>query len=375
VSVVNAFVTGLLAGGASCAAVQGGLLAGLVARQRVDVPDARTSARSAPSSHQRGKSAPRHPTRRSPAVATEASWSATVSADLVPVAAFLGGKLVSHTAAGAALGLVGSLVQLDYRVRAGSQVLAGALMVALALAQLGVRGFRRFTVSPPARFARVVRRTGKSESAFAPAVLGLATVLIPCGVTLSMAALAATSGSVVTGAAIMAMFVLGTSPLFALIGYAARRSASVLRGRLAHLTAAVVLAIGLVTVNTGLVIAGSPVTAGDVARALTPAGGSAQAHSSAAVSVENGRQTVVINALSGGYAPEEVTLDAGIPTTLVVKTDGTRGCTRAFVIPAARFQTVLPETGETPLDFGVLQPGRITFTCAMGMYTGTIIVR
>jgi sulfite exporter TauE/SafE len=55
-------------------------------------------------------------------------------------------------------------------------------------------------------------------------------------VTLSVAALALTSGSDLSGGATMAMFVLGTSSLFALLGYAARRAATAWRGRLTVLT-------------------------------------------------------------------------------------------------------------------------------------------
>ena len=48
-------------------------------------------------------------------------------------------------------------------------------------------------------------------SALAPALLGVATILLPCGVTLSVEALALASGSPWQGAAIMAVFVAGTA--------------------------------------------------------------------------------------------------------------------------------------------------------------------
>src|SRR5438105_2043730 len=92
-------------------------------------------------------------------------------------------------------------------------------------------------------------------------MLGVTTILIPCGVTLSVEALALTSGSAVAGAATMVVFVAGTSPLFALLGYAARKAATVWRGRLAVLTGATVLVIGLYTLNGGLELAGSPLAA------------------------------------------------------------------------------------------------------------------
>ncbi len=53
-------------------------------------------------------------------------------------------------------------------------------------------------------------------------------------------------------------------------------------------------------------------------------------------------------------------------------TDGTWGCTRAFVIPSAGFRQILPETGETPIDLGTPAAGTLRYTCSMGMYRGNI---
>ena len=76
-----------------------------------------------------------------------------------------------------------------------------------------------------------------------------------------MEALALASGSPWQGAAIMAVFVIGTSPLFAILGYAARKAATVWRGRLVAATGVAVIAMGLYTLNGGLELAGSPLAA------------------------------------------------------------------------------------------------------------------
>ncbi len=226
-------LTGLLAGGISCAAVQGGLLAGLVSRQRPDdqAPPAGQTA------------------------------LARLGDDLTPVGGFMAGKLLSHTLLGALLGAVGGAVQLSLGARITLQFVAGALIIVFGLAQLGVPGFRRIVIMPPLPWMRMVRNQSRSQAAFAPAVLGFATVVIPCGVTLSVEALALASGSALAGAATMAVFVLGTGPLFAVLGYAARKAATAWRGRLAIATGVVLLLTGLYTVNGGLELAGSPLAA------------------------------------------------------------------------------------------------------------------
>ena len=348
------FVTGLVAGGASCAAVQGGLLAGMVARRRPELVDSAAGAVGAEG-----------PVARRGGVVDDA----------IPVGGFLAGKLVSHTLLGAGLGLAGDAVQVDFRTRALFQIIAGVLMVAMAAHLLGVRALARLVPQPPQRWAALVRRNARSSAAGAPAVLGLASVLIPCGVTLSVEFLAIASGSAVSGAAIMAAFVLGTAPLFAVLGYVARRSATVLQGHLAKVAAVAVLVTGLVSINAGLVLSGSNTTLttlwGSVVGrdATTPVGDTA----AAAIPLSaDGTQDVVVAVSDGGYSPSVVRVKAGVATRVTFRTAGTQGCTRTLVVPSLKLGRQLPATGDTTVELGMLAPGRLRYTCGMGMYSGTI---
>jgi uncharacterized protein len=339
-------LTGLLAGGVSCAAVQGGLLAGLITRQR------RATGRTGTTVDQ----------------STATGWR-TVGDDLTPVGSFLAGKLISHTILGALLGAIGTAVQLSVRAHTLLQLVAGALIIAFGLAQLNVPGFRRFVIEPPVSLSRVVLRSARARTAFAPALLGLASILIPCGVTLSVEALALTSGSPAAGAATMAVFVAGTSPLFALLGYAARKAATAWRGRLALATGALVVVMGLLTLNGGLELAGSPLAASRVLAAFSsnPSG-----QTTSATTVADGHQTIEITATADGYSPSTATAQSGLPTTLVVHADGAQGCIRAFTIPDRNIMKILPTSGDIRIELGTLPPGTLDYACGMGMYTGTI---
>jgi sulfite exporter TauE/SafE len=364
-SLTAVLVTGLFAGGVSCAAVQGGLLTGVVTRQHAasgtghKEPGTRSGNPAAAAA--RRAAADSQPTRAS-----------RLAEDLTPVGGFLIGKLGSHTLLGALLGALGAAVQLSPHTRALAQLAAGALVVCFGLAQLGVPGFRSFTVTPPASWSRFVRGRARSTTALAPAVLGFATILIPCGITLSVMALALASGSAITGAATMAVFVVGTSPLFTLIGYAANKAATAWAGRLATATGVLLLAMGAYTLNGGLTLIGSPLAAKNLAAAL---GGPTPAADASTVTVEDGSQTAVITVRAGGYFPANAAVDAGVPTTLVFRSDNARGCERALVIPALDQDTVLPENGDTTLEVGSLEKGTIEYSCAMGMYSGLITVQ
>ncbi|MGW2014479.1 urease accessory protein UreH domain-containing protein [Streptomyces sp. NPDC001927] len=328
---VTSLATGLFAGGASCAAVQGGLLASAVGRR---------AAAGTPEAGERGGL-------------------------FAPVGAFLGGKLASHTLLGAALGLAGESIQPGPRTRAVLLVASAVLMVLFALDMLGVRAVRRFVPRPPASWGRRVRRSAKSTAVGTPAVLGFLTLLIPCGVTLSVELIAVTAGSPLAGAAVMAGFVLGTGPLFAVLGFFLRSAARLWQGRLTTITAVVILAVALWTAGSGLRLGGWwPTPAPAAAAAATVPGET--------VTTVRGEQTITIQARTNAYTPTAITATAGLPTKLVVATDDTNGCVRAFVVPDRSVQEILPVTGRTVIDLGTPKPGNLAFTCGMGMYGGEI---
>src|SRR5882757_10045771 len=239
VNLVAVLITGLFAGGISCAAVQGGLLTGLITRQQ----------------------GAREPARIDATRSESRSWRLQLGDDLAPVSGFLAGKLAAYTLLGGLIGALGGVVQLSPTTRTWLQIGAGLLIITFGLAQLGVPGFRWIVVEPPASWTRLVRNRTRSQAALAPTLLGVATVLLPCGVTLSVEALALVSGSPWRGAVIMAVFVAGTSPLFAILGYAARRAVTAWRGRLVAATGLAVVAMGIYTLNGGLALAGSPLAA------------------------------------------------------------------------------------------------------------------
>ncbi|WP_328622146.1 urease accessory protein UreH domain-containing protein [Streptomyces sp. NBC_00354] len=356
--------TGLLAGGASCAAVQGGLLAGAVARRRS--PDPKPSPKSS----------------RTPRPARQAD----VGTPLAPVGAFLAGKLVSHTALGALLGVFGSALQPSPRTQAVLLLVVGAVMVLFALDLIGVTAVGRLVPRPPASFGRLMRRSAKTESPITPALVGFATVLVPCGVTLSMELLAVTSGSAVAGAAVMAGFVLGTAPLFAALGYLFRRSTQALSGKLAGLTGVVVLTVAAWTMISALQ-AGGWVSFHSPGKQQTTAtgpflveggegsgdgnGGTATGEATPVRIDASGKQTVILT-VTDFYLPTQFAAKAGVPTTLVLRGKDSGGCARAFTIPELGVQEIVKRDGDTEIDLGTRKPGMLRFSCAMGMQTGAI---
>lgn len=90
------------------------------------------------------------------------------------------------------------------------------------------------------------------------------------------------------------------------------------------------------------------------------------------VEIKDGIQYVTIDA-KGGYSPRTSNAKAGIPTKLIVKTNGTYDCSASLVIRAIGYQKILSRTGEEVIDLGTPKQGSpITGVCGMGMYSFTV---
>jgi len=85
--------------------------------------------------------------------------------------------------------------------------------------------------------------------------------------------------------------------------------------------------------------------------------------------IKNGIQYITIDA-KGGYSPKVSTAKAGIPTKLIMKTNGTYDCSAALVVKSVGYQKILPKTGEEIIDLGTPEAGiPIRGVCGMGMYS------
>lgn len=86
------------------------------------------------------------------------------------------------------------------------------------------------------------------------------------------------------------------------------------------------------------------------------------------VEIRDGVQYVNITA-KGGYSPRVTEIKGGIPTKLIVKTDGTYDCSASLVVRSVGFQKILQPTGEEVIDLGTPKSGeKVQGVCGMGMY-------
>src|SRR5258708_3456788 len=360
------FLTGLTTGGLSCLAVQGGLLASAMTKQ-VAVPVVET---------RRAKKARENQNKPQPMIT-----SLQMPSNPWPVVYFLAAKLAAYTLLGFLLGALGSVLRITPPVQAAMKIVAAIFMLGTAANMLNLHPILRyFVIQPPKALTRLVRNQAKGQEVFTPALLGVMTILIPCGTTQAMEALAISSGSAVLGALILFNFVLGTSPTFFVLGFLATRVRGQFQKVFAVAAAFLIMSLGLVSLNAALNLLGLPSPSSIVTALLQPGGlggfgAPPQGAKLVAANVVNGVQEVTINTLDYGYQPSYFSARSGQPIRLKLETNNTFGCTRSFVIPSQGIHRILPETGETVIDIPAQQPGYLCFTCGMGMYGGVISVQ
>lgn len=328
------FFTGLLTGGLTCMAVQGGLLAATLAKQEEEHP------------------------RESRAKG---------------VAAFLVTKLFVHTILGMVLGWLGSFFLLSLRFQAGMIALVSLFMLGTALSMLNVHPvFRYFVIRPPRFVTRIVQRQSKNTSWLSPAILGAFSIFIPCGTTQAMMALAVGSGSPWAGALILFTFVVGTVPLFFLLGISIDFLKGALKEKFAVVAASIVIFMAVVNLNSALILAGSRVSLGSITKKIfctisfcdeTPLRGA------------DSTTQPVITFFTRNYAIDNPVIPAGKNITVTLKNVQGRGCIQSFTIPALGIQEFVPLGQTKTVVFTAPEkPGDLVFSCSMGMYTGQFYV-
>lgn len=353
--IVIAFITGITTGGLSCLAVQGGLLASSLAHQ------IEQDYLQPPSQNHK------HAKKHQP-VQIQHSSTAT------PILLFLAAKLAAYTLLGALLGWLGSYFDISPTARAFLLIAIGVFMIGNALRMFNVHPiFRYFSIEPPKFITRYIRRTAKGTETATPLFLGALTVFIPCGVTQTVMATALATSSVVLGAALMFAFTLGTSPVFFIVAYLTTELGARLERFFMRFVAVTILILGIVTLNGGLNLIGSPFSLQNLTRSLVPSRTlSAVAADPSQASNLSGELVLYVE--NKGYFPSTLNAPAGKDLKLNLTTNGTYSCALAFLIPELNVFQMLPPVGTVQINIPAQEKGTtLYFTCSMGMYTGRII--
>lgn len=364
------FGTGLLTGGLSCLAVQGGLLATAMAQEEEEQIEGGANKTL------------RHASAKGGQAGNNAQEARRPSA--MPIIWFLGAKLVAYTILGFLLGLLGSVMQLSITASIVLQFVVVIFMLGTAGNLLNLHPFfRYFILQPPKFLTRRVRSQAKSKSIFAPALLGVLTIFIPCGTTQAMMALAISSGSSLSGLSILFAFILGTTPLFFILGYFVTSLGDAMQKKFYKFAGIAIILLALFSLNGTLALAGLP-NFTSVWADLNKPGYFVESVPSGTYGPSTGGTTVpaesnnnpTITITSYGYSPQTLYVEKRkVVKIKLTNTDG-YSCAQTFVIPSLNVRASVPPGQTQTVEFTApSQPTTIPFMCSMGMYRGEIIVR
>ncbi|OQA03889.1 MAG: hypothetical protein BWY68_00604 [bacterium ADurb.Bin400] len=305
-----------------------------------------------------------------------------------PLIIFLAAKLIAYTILGLMLGALGKLIALSPSGVGWLKIFIAIYMTGIALEILKIHPiFRYFLIQPPKFIRQHIRRAGKNKGDFAAAILGALTVLLPCGTTLAIMVSVIGAGSALSGAATMFTFIVGTLPLFFLLGLFAVKISEKYNQILLKIIAFSLIILAFLNFNNGLTLLGVRIKNASnsnnsvISKVDEPGNGNnnSSGNSSPLTPNESNNKTPSKNNIQKvtikindeyGYNPERLTIKKGIPVELTIENDGARGCVRAFVIPDVKVQAIIPVTGSKTLTFTPTKAGKLYFTCTMGMYYG-----
>ena len=316
------------------------------------------------------------------------------------------GRLGAFALLGGTLGTLGGSLTIPVH-------LMSALTMLLALVVLGL-GFHIMGLWPnairlrvPQRVVAHMDRLKQSRGPAAPIFLGALTVLLPCGFTLSMQAVALGAGSFVGGAAVLGAFAVGTVPVLFAAGMAGtlttRSSTPVVRaaGLLVVAFAANALFAGggnlyaamnapnLAVVSNEFAVQPVPPVFSTVAGAQTlPVPSSADAArtmpSEGEVILIGGSgerqgaagevQHVETRVMALAFEPNEHRVKAGIPVEWSIVGVQVSGCTNRIVVNGTDISVPISNGVTEVVRFVPTEPGVIHYSCWMYMVAGKFIV-
>lgn len=301
---------------------------------------------------------------------------------MMPHVAYQTARAVSYVLVGLLLGTIGSAFNIA-GIRPWIMIFAGVYMVLMGLNMTGKFPALRYIAPRPPKFMMTalmkLRKRAKAEAdagesnILTPLMFGAITGLMPCGPLQSAQIAAAGAGSAAAGAFAMLGFWVGTMPL--MLGFGAVSSMLSARFRKYMLVAGsiAIMIVGVVMLNRGAMLAGSPVTL-DTMKTYVLGGAPAGASSQQFATGKDGVAEVKLTIKNTKYVPQTVSIPADKPVRLIVDRQEDNSCSSQLAIPQIGILQNLKAFGTTTIDIPATKSGGYTLTCGMGMMSGTLDV-
>jgi len=281
-----------------------------------------------------------------------------------------GSKVLSYALIGGLFGLIGGVIAFSVGLRAWISILAGVFMIFYALSMFGFKWFRRFQFNPKF-LTKAAGSASKHAQGFykAPLITGLLSGLfIACGPLQAMYLYAMGSGSFFSGFFGLAVFGLGTLPVMIGFGSMATVISHKATKRILKVSAIIVLILGLIMLNRGLVVMGSDYSYDAIKAKVVGVGGV-----TGNVILKEGYQIIEMEVDRYGWSPDSFALKKGVPTKWNINVKELTGCNNEIIVRDYDLDIKLKK-GMNVVEFTPDKTGTVQWSCWMGMIPGSFVV-
>jgi len=295
---------------------------------------------------------------------------------LIRAAKYNAGRVISYSILGGVIGAIGSVVSVGGSFRGIVSIIAGGFMILLSLNMLGLIKFKLPTIVDKGK-------ASKKNSEDGPFYVGLANGFMPCGPLQTMQLYALGTGTMIGGFSAMFFFALGTVPMMLGLGLFTGLLSKNGGRKFIQASAVVVLLLGLIMVNRGLLLGGNGVSL-DSNIGVSEAEVSVETDTEVSVAdlaiqdevelpdpvpyqIIDGVQVVQMTVKSDRYVLSSP-LVAGIPARIELDIESITRCNSPILIPKAGIEVDL-QRNDPVMEFTPEEIGELRVTCWMGMIT------
>jgi sulfite exporter TauE/SafE/copper chaperone CopZ len=271
------------------------------------------------------------------------------------------GRLATFFLLGGVLGLAGGQFNPPSNFIGIFTIIIALVMAWLGLNILGLLpSISNSGLRVPSELTKHWDKLKNSNHRAAPFLLGGLSFFLPCGFTQSMQLFALGSGSFFTGAMVMFLFSLGTTPVLLLLGITASGTKENKFGVFKKAAGLLVIIFAVYTFNSGLALTGFKEKT-DIN--LSPV----------KINENENFQEARMNITSRGFEPNVINIKKGVPIKWIINGDGATNCTSRIIVPSLGIEAKI-NPGDNVVELKIDQAGEVPFSCWMGMVRGKFIV-
>ncbi|WP_051335758.1 sulfite exporter TauE/SafE family protein [Methylocapsa acidiphila] len=278
------------------------------------------------------------------------------------------GKTLSYTLIGATFGLVGAIIAFTPLLRGIAGVAAGAFLIIFGLNMLNLfQPLRRIRLKTPEALERFLQK--KTPTSRRPFVIGLLNgFMLACGPLQAMYVMAAGTGSAVEGAKMLFSFGVGTLPVLLSFGVLTTLISASLTHRLLRASGVIIIILGAVMINRGLILTGAGHDLASMLSAL-----SEKALPAPPTVAQGEAQTIYMDVSASGYSPNYFILRKDRPVKWVIDGKEVTSCNHRILVPKLGLEFDVA-SGRQTIEFTPRDEGLISWSCWMGMLHGEFLV-